>query len=553
MNGLHDWSNLLIRWFHIIAGIAWIGSSFYFVWLDSSLERRPPDDESDVEGHLWMVHSGGFYRVEKKKLVPSTMPENLHWFKWEAGLTFLSGFALLIVVYYLGGGILLVDASVSDISVWGARFLGLGSLVFGWLIYDLFWISSLGKNIKLGSFISSLGLVAVAYLLTRYLSGRAAFMHVGAMMGTIMVANVWMRILPAQRALIAATTSGGTPDPKLAKRAKARSMHNNYMTLPVVFVMISNHYYGTYGHELNWLILVLIFVAGAGAQHLRNQSEHGAKWSRAVVVTLLAALCAVFILTTEDPDEIEVENQALTKQVGHAPSSTAKKEAPAQMPRDGTVKSKPLGNIHGQVVFIGKVPEAKAVNLAPGCAKKGKQTTRLQSIETNSKGALKNVFVYVSKGQENLPKDEAEKDPAIINQKGCVYEPHVLGVQLGQLVHIVNSDPILHNVRALAKNRKNKFNLAMPTQNLVIKRRFKKAETMVRLKCDVHPWMSAFVGVIEHPFFSVSNSDGQFSLQGLPEGEYTLEAWHETLGRQSKTVTVNTATVAQLRFEFKEE
>ncbi|MEE2901434.1 MAG: urate hydroxylase PuuD [Myxococcota bacterium] len=567
MDGIQDWANLLLRWFHVIAGIAWIGSSFYFVWLDSNLEAPTKSDAADAEGHLWMVHSGGFYRVEKKKLVPSTMPETLHWFKWEAGLTFLSGFTLLIVVYYLSGGVLLVDSSVSDISVNMARALGIGTLVIGWAVYDTLWVSPLSSNLRITNIISCIGLGFVAYGLSQVLSGRAAYMHVGAMMGTCMVANVWMRILPAQRALIAATTEGGTPDPKLAKRAKQRSMHNNYMTLPVVFVMISNHYYGTYGHELNWLVLILIMVAGAGAQHLRNQSEHGQKWSRAVIITVGVALCTLFVMTGnygQGNDEVEetavVTAQPKKKLEAKETSKTQVKQAVVADAKTSTA-TKPAhsknavgdGSIAGTVTFTGTPPKPQKVKLMPGCAPKPGSKITVTPVKVSGDSRLADVFVYIKEGAEKLPKEEVPEEPVIIDQMGCVYKPHVVGVRAKQEVHILNSDPTLHNVRTLSPKNKTAFNLAMPTQGMLVKKKFKKTGVMNRLKCDVHPWMSAFVGVMKHSYFRVTDSSGTFSLDGLPEGEYTIEAWHETLGTQSKTVRLGPSSQETLAFEFAQE
>jgi|GEM_PF-446992 len=568
MDGIQDWANLLLRWFHVIAGIAWIGSSFYFVWLDSNLEAPTKTDADDAEGHLWMVHSGGFYRVEKKKLVPSTMPETLHWFKWEAGLTFLSGFTLLIVVYYLSGGVLLVDSSVSNISVNIARGLGIATLIVGWTVYDSLWISPLSSNLRITNIISCIGLGFVAYGLSQFLSGRAAYMHVGAMMGTCMVANVWMRILPAQRALIAATTEGGTPDPKLAKRAKQRSMHNNYMTLPVVFVMISNHYYGTYGHELNWLVLILIMVAGAGAQHLRNQSEHGQKWSRAVIVTVGVALCTLVVMTGnygQDNDESEETATAVTEEPKKKPkqkdtaTNLEKQAAVADSATSTTTKQATAnnktgsGSIEGTVTFAGTPPKPQQVKLMPGCAAKPGAKVTVTPVKINKASRLADVFVYIKEGTEKLPKENIPKKPVIIDQMGCVYKPHVVGVRAKQPVHLVNSDPTLHNVRALSPKNKTSFNLAMPTQGMLIKKKFKKTGVMHRLKCDVHPWMSAFVGVMNHSYFRVTDAEGSFTLDNLPEGEYTIEAWHETLGTQRKTINLRPGSKEYLAFEFAQE
>jgi uncharacterized membrane protein len=209
-----------------------------------------------------MVHSGGFYVVEKRK-VPDLVSRTLHWFRWEAGMTWLSGFALLMLMYYIGGGSGLVDRDVCDIGVGAAVAIGIGVLIAGWLVYDLLMISPLGRNEKAFAVIAYLLIVAVTYALTHVLNARAAYIHVGAVFGTIMVANVWMRILPAQRRMIAALNAGGKPDERLAAQAKLRSKQNTFMAVPVVFIMISNHYPGvTYGERYNWIILSLLILVG---------------------------------------------------------------------------------------------------------------------------------------------------------------------------------------------------------------------------------------------------------------------------------------------------
>lgn len=280
-----EWLNLVVRWFHIIAGISWIGSSFYFMWLDSHLEKPSAQDESrdpNLAGHLWMVHSGGFYRVEKRFLAAGQVPKHLHWFKYEALFTWLSGLTLLIAVYYFGG--IAVDATYGAVSDGWAAVIGLAVLVGGWLVYDGIWISPLEKKAPLTAAVCFVMLVGVAYLLSHTLGGRSAYIHVGALLGTCMVANVWVRILPAQRQMIAATQAGTARDLRLAHRAKLRSVHNNYMTFPVVFIMISNHYPSTYGHEFNWGILAVLMLASAGVRHYLNHPV-----ARNLVLLFLAA------------------------------------------------------------------------------------------------------------------------------------------------------------------------------------------------------------------------------------------------------------------------
>ncbi|MEK7354934.1 MAG: urate hydroxylase PuuD, partial [Bdellovibrionota bacterium] len=219
MNSLMaEWLNLLLRWAHLITGIAWIGSSFYFMWLDSSLEAPPPS-KKDVEGELWMVHSGGFYLVERKLIEPGSMPKTLHWFKYEALFTLITGFLLLNLVYYFSGGAFLLDPSVSNISHGTGVALGLGVLIVSWIVYDLIWQSKLALEKNAIALTASLALACgAAYVLCHYLSGRAAFIHLGAMFGTIMVVNVWMRILPSQQKMIDATKEGRKPDYTLSAK-----------------------------------------------------------------------------------------------------------------------------------------------------------------------------------------------------------------------------------------------------------------------------------------------------------------------------------------------
>jgi len=288
---LGDWANLLLRWIHLIAGIGWIGSSFYFIWLDRALSAPPPvRARPGVEGELWMVHSGGFYKVEKRRIGPGELPAVLHWFKWEALLTWVSGIALLVLVFYVSGAYLL-DPSVSRIGRGAATALGVGLLVAGWIVYDLVWRSRLadrGGGVATG--ISLALLAAATVVLCRLLSGRAAYMHVGALLGTVMVANVWMRILPAQREMIAATAAGRQPDLTLGERAKRRSVHNSYMTFPLLFIMLSNHYPATYASPFNWLILLLLIVFVAAARHVMIADGSSARWALAPAALALGAV-----------------------------------------------------------------------------------------------------------------------------------------------------------------------------------------------------------------------------------------------------------------------
>lgn len=295
-----DWLNLAIRWAHIITGIAWIGSSFYFMWLDSHLET-PAIPKEGVEGDIWLVHSGGFYEVNKIAVAPKQMPQTLHWFVWEATFTWITGVLLLVVIYYLGAKVYMVDPGVADISPEAAVAISVSSIVVAWFAYDALWASPLAeKREGLTAVISLLVLAGLAYGFTQVMSGRAAFIQTGALMGTVMAASVWRRIVPAQRGLVAASKAGTRPDASLGLKAKQRSTHNNYMTLPVLFCMISTHYPMTFGHRYNWAVLLLLFAVGAAVRHyfnLRNKGRERAGWLYAGGATI-AFIALAFVAST---------------------------------------------------------------------------------------------------------------------------------------------------------------------------------------------------------------------------------------------------------------
>lgn len=309
-SALNEWLNLIVRWIHVIFGIMWIGSSIFFNWLDSSFEPLKEEEEG-VVGEVWMVHGGGFYHVKKKYLKPSQMPENLYWFKWEAGFTWVSGITLLSIVYYLNASSYMIDPQVYDLSPLASVGVGLGSIIFSWLLYDVVWSSSLSKNPKVLGSISFGYIIAIAYVLTMILSSRAAYMHVGAILGTIMAANVFMRILPGQAKMIDATKRGEKADLSAGLRAKMRSKHNNYMTYPVIFIMISNHFPNAYGHHLNWLILAVLVVTSVIIKHFLNISEHFKYWfPRAMVVGLIGCVALFFVTSIPDPKAVVAEEKA---------------------------------------------------------------------------------------------------------------------------------------------------------------------------------------------------------------------------------------------------
>jgi uncharacterized membrane protein len=287
------WGEAFLRWLHVIAAVGWIGSSFYFVHLDLSLRQRP-SLPPDASGDAWQVHGGGFYHMIKYMVAPAKMPDDLTWFKWEAYTTWLSGIGLLVVVYYLSAQLYLIDKDVLDLSPAGGAALSAGGLILGWLVYDGLCRSRLGEDDALLAAIGFGLLVALSFGFTFIFSSRGAFMELGALIGTIMAANVLMVIIPGQRKVAAALIAGQTPDPVYGKRGKQRSVHNNYLTLPVIFVMIGNHYPMAFATRWNWVIWSLIIVAGASIRHFINMrhKKHIMLWWTIAA----AAICAVVII-----------------------------------------------------------------------------------------------------------------------------------------------------------------------------------------------------------------------------------------------------------------
>ena len=260
-----DWLNLLIRWLHVITGVAWIGASFYFIWLDDHLKapKDPADDKKGVGGEVWSVHGGGFYHAQKYKVAPAQLPEQLHWFKWEAYTTWMSGIFMTALVYWYGADVYLIDRSVADFSAPTAVSIAIAFIVGGWVVYDLLCKSPLARDTRVFAGILLILSGVLAWGLCELFGGRGAYIHFGAVLGTIMVANVFFVIIPGQKKMVASAERGEAPDPAPGIRAKQRSVHNTYFTLPVLFVMTSNHYAMAYGHEYNWLILIGISLAGA--------------------------------------------------------------------------------------------------------------------------------------------------------------------------------------------------------------------------------------------------------------------------------------------------
>jgi uncharacterized membrane protein len=271
---LIEWVSATLRWLHVVAGIAWIGSSFYFIHLDLSLKPRP-GLPAGVKGDEWQVHGGGFYHMMKYVVAPAQMPDHLTWFKWEAYTTWLSGFALLVVVYYLGADLFLIDKSVLDMSAVRAAVIAFVSLLTAWLAYEGLCRSPLGKHEVALALVGYVFLVALTYGFTHVFSGRGAFTQIGALVGTIMVANVFIIVIPNQRKTVAAMLAGKEPNPVWGEEAKQRSVHNNYLTLPVVFLMIANHYPLMFATRFNWLIVAIVLAIGPVIRHFFNSRHEG--------------------------------------------------------------------------------------------------------------------------------------------------------------------------------------------------------------------------------------------------------------------------------------
>jgi uncharacterized membrane protein len=298
---LAEWIEIAVRWLHVITGIAWIGSSFYFIALDLGLQRDPPPP-SGADGQEWQVHGGGFYHIQKYLVAPAALPEHLTWFKWESYATWLSGFAMLVLVYYLGAELYLIDPTVADLSLWQAVAISMGSLAFGWIAYNT--LCSIFVNANQTSLMVALFalLVVMSWAYTQVFSGRAALLHLGAFTATLMSANVFFIIMPNQRIVVADLKAGRKPDAKYGKIAKQRSTHNNYLTLPVLFLMLSNHYPLVFATQYNWVIASLVFLMGVTIRHWFN-THHARKgnphWTWAVTVILF--LLIAWLSTVRTP------------------------------------------------------------------------------------------------------------------------------------------------------------------------------------------------------------------------------------------------------------
>lgn len=540
---IFDWILLLVRWLHITVAVTWIGTSIFFMWLDRSFEFNPESKRPGHVGDLWMVHGGGFYHVEKLLMGPTKVPDRLHWFKWESYWTWMSGFLLVALIYYTGEGTMLLDSMVSDITFPKALALSLFSIFGSWFFYDFVWERKFVKTSAwIGHTLTLSWFAGMSYFLCHTLSGRAAYIHIGGMLGTWMTANVFMRIIPRQIKMVEASKRGEPVNQDWGKNAKNRSTHNTYFTLPVIFIMLSNHFPQTYGHEYNWLILLLISAGGAAIREYfvsRVAKPHRAMPFAALGIALIAAV----IVFSQEPKETTIEAPISavhehTTQAQSAPVATTS-------PSSGSL------NVSGVVEFEGTVPAGKKLNLPAACAKQFKGEPMSNEIIVND-GKLQNVVVQIIAGHENLDKGSVPAEEVIMDQRGCIYQPRVAVARVGQKVTFVNSDPLFHNVRSVTQVNQ-KFNMAMPNKDQRETKIFTRQEMFLQTKCSVHPWMNAYVAVVDHPFISITNEKGEFSIKNLPEGRYTLEAWHEVFGTQKQEVTVTAQGMSPVSFKFKKD
>ncbi len=374
-----EWAALLGRWLHLVVGIAWIGSSFYFIWLDNHLTapKLPADRERGVGGELWSVHGGGFYHAQKYRTAPPSLPETLHWFKWEAYSTWLSGMFLLALIYWYGAEVYLIDPAVAGLAPGTAVAIAAGWILGGWLVYDGLCRSPLGRHDRALAVVIFALLALAAWGLCSTFGGRGAYMHFGAMLGTIMVANVFFVIIPGQKRMVAAAGAGREPDPADGLRGKQRSVHNTYFTLPVLFVMISNHYAMTYAHTYNWVILIAMTLAGALIRVWFVARHRGAAspLPAAIAVALLAGIALAIAprgagdAATQAPTLSEVRSVIHTRCTGcHAAAPThpgfAAPPAGVVLESDAQILAE-AARIHQQTVVLQAMPIGNLTAITP--------------------------------------------------------------------------------------------------------------------------------------------------------------------------------------------
>lgn len=533
---IFEWMLIIVRWVHITVGICWIGTSIFFMWLDRSFKKIQDAPEGHL-GQLWMVHGGGFYRVDKLEMGPTKVPSELHWFKWESYWTFITGITLVGMIFYTGEGTFLLDSEVSTISYHQGVAIGVFSMLGSWFFYDFLWERKIcATHPKIGHLLTLIWLAGMSYFLCHTLSGRAAYIHIAGMIGVWMTANVFVRIIPRQVKMVEASKANLPVNQDWGKNAKNRSTHNTYFTLPILFLMISNHFPSTYGHEYNWLIVLLICVAGACIRQFFVARVSNPKSAKIFAFSGILMLLSIIIGTGADLSTHTSTTQNVPPHESHKVETTYDS------------RNLTTGNIKGVIHFIGTPPKGKKLSLPTACAQQFSGEVYSNEVMVKD-GKLKNVLVRIIKGHEgmsfpNIPENEVE-----IDQIGCIYRPRVVAARVGQKVTYINSDPIFHNIRLFAKNNK-KFNKSMPNKDQRITRVFKYEEEAFQTKCSVHPWMGVFISVYHHPFFDVSDEKGEFQIKNLPVGRYTLKITHEVYGDQMAEIIVKENEDLSLNFTF---
>lgn len=533
-----EWLLIVVRWVHITVGVTWIGTSIFFMWLDRTFVKIPESETPGHLGELWMVHGGGFYRVEKLQMGPTKVPSILHWFKWESYWTWISGMILIGMIFYTGSGTFLLDSQVSDIDFGTAIGLAIFSVFGSWFFYDQLWERKLTKDYPLvGHAFTIVWFIMMTYILCHYLSGRAAYIHVGAMLGTWMAGNVFMRIIPRQLKMVKASEKGEPVNQDWSKNAKARSTHNTYFTLPIIFIMLSNHFASLYGHEFNWVLLIAISAGGAAVREFFVKREHNPRWAYGFLIFAVFVFLSLVTFSVVESEISEV--------------TSAKEEKTPQTQKSGELNVYGKSTIKGVVNFKGEVPQSQKLSLPTACAEQFDGDVYLDDIKVKN-GKLENVLVHISRGLEGKVYDDTPTEEVEIDQVGCIYIPRVVGVRVRQPVTYINSDPIYHNIRAVTKKNR-RFNKNMPYKDQRITVKFKKPELALVTKCDVHPWMGVFVNIFDHPFFDVSQEDGTFEIKNLPRGKYTLTLVHEFYGAKSQEIEVDGESDLNLDFTYSPE
>ncbi len=535
MNAFIDFLSFALRWTHVFAAILWVGSTYLFNFMEKSLERDETTPEN-IRGRLWMVHGGGFYFVEKQKRLEGK-PRELHWFKYESATTWVSGALLIALVFYHGGGGNLVAPGVS---FGAAATAGLLTIVGGWVIYDLLVRSPIGRNELFVAVVGWCSFVGLTHLLWTWLSPRAVLVHIGAMIGTIMAANVWMRILPTQRKMLAALADGKPIPTNLSATGPLRSKQNSYLAIPLVLLMLSNHSSMLMDRKSAPVAVGVLFLIGWGVARVFRGPTHAGEGapdknsdgSMAHAGLALALLAAAFGFGFRAAKAHESAVAATTPQVAkRAPKS-------AGAPKAGAFGS---GKVEGSVAFTGAVPAPDKWTGTAECAGLHEPTIQLVRVKD---GKLADAFVYVKSG---LPEGdyEAPTQPVKVGQKGCEFSPRVFGARLGQPITFGNDDNTQHNVQGPLS-----ASVAQLARGQVGTTSIDDVKVMATLTCSMHSWMRAYAGVLDHPFFAVTDEDGRFVIDRLPEGDYTLGAWHEKLGTTEVKVKVEGATPATATLAF---